>query len=160
MKKILYIILIATLFGSCKTKKKTQETTLQETIYQTTNLVASFEKNPCFGVCPVFTLEIYGDGKVVYIGTQNVENIGKHIGKVNQSTIKELIDKAKEINFEKLENKYDGPVSDLPATYTGILLNGNFKKIMARYDVPEQLIEFNKYFDQLIKDIPLEKVQD
>ena len=38
--------------------------------------VAAIEKSPCFGKCPVYTMQIFKDGKVLYEGRMNTKKLG------------------------------------------------------------------------------------
>jgi hypothetical protein len=40
-------------------------------------LLASLERGPCYGTCPVYTVTVYRDGKVEYVGTDYVKTKGK-----------------------------------------------------------------------------------
>lgn len=40
-------------------------------------LLASLDRGPCYGTCPVYTVTVYRDGKVEYVGTDYVKKKGK-----------------------------------------------------------------------------------
>lgn len=147
--------LLAILFA-CKTKKGISDQTKSN--YNASDVIASIERTACFGFCPVYKMEIYGDGTVHYIGTRNVDRIGVFKGKASIDKIDSLIIKAKEIGFMNLKDEYDGSVSDLPATHTSVMMDGKTKKIKSRYGTPDELRGFNNYFDGLFKDVKLNKV--
>lgn len=156
MKKLITVLFLSLGLLACKSKKNAQSTKVD---YKATDVIASIEKTPCFGFCPVYKLDIYGDGKVVYKGTKNVDNVGDYTGKATQEQLDQLFNQAKELGFAEFEKEYDGPVTDLPTTYVAVWTNGELKKIKARYNVPDQLAQFIKYFDALSKEIELTKVK-
>lgn len=160
MKYIAIILLTAFTLVNCKNKKKVTEgnVTPTEVKYSATDMVASIERTMCFGVCPAYKMEIYGNGKVVYEGVRHVDNIGKYTGETTTDKIDLLLAKAKEIGYMELNDSYENKlVTDLPSTTTVILLNGVSKRIYTRYDTPEKLKTFQKYFESLFKDIELSK---
>ncbi len=162
MKILLTLSLLSVLsIMSCKTKKDgvKKDNTTNKISYKSDQIIATLEKTACFGVCPVFNAVVYGDGKVVYKGAQNVTNIGLFEGKVSMDKLHELVSKAKEIDYATLENKYDGPVTDLPSTTSSVFIDGKTKSIMARYNAPQKLYDFHKYFDEWLKDIELKQTK-
>src|SRR5438552_1156933 len=44
----------------------------------------------CLGQCPVYTISIYGTGKVIYEGKENVKTKGKVESKINRSELEQL----------------------------------------------------------------------
>ena len=159
MKNLLIILFSAFALLSCKTKKKATEAEVKtEFNYAATDLVASIERTMCFGMCPAYKMEIYGDGKIVYEGVKYVDSIGKYTGKTTTVKINELLAKAKEIGYMELNDVYENKlVTDLPSTTTIILLDGVTKRIYSRYDTPEKLRSFQKFFETLFKDEVLTK---
>ena len=155
MKNLIIILFSAFALIACKIKKKVVETTpTTEFTYKPTDLVASIERTMCFGKCPAYKMEIYGDGKIVYEGLRDVENIGKYTAKTTTDKINELLAKAKEIGYMDFNDSYENKaVTDLPSTTTVILLNGVSKQIYTRYDTPEKLRNFQKFFEDLFKDV-------
>lgn len=162
MKKLLIIAFSAFALISCKAKKKAVETeTKIEFAYTAKDLVASIERTMCFGICPAYKMEIYGDGKIVYKGVKHVDNEGLFTGETTTDKINQLLAKAKEIGYMELNDSYENKlVTDLPSTTTVILLNGVSKKIYTRYDTPEKLRAFQKYFDELFKDVEYTKIEE
>lgn len=154
MKNLLIILFSALALVSCKTKKKATETTTKtEYNYSDNDMVASIERTMCFGVCPAYKMEIYGDGKIVYEGIKNVDHIGKFEGKTTTEKIDQLLAKATEIGYADLNDSYENKsITDLPSTTTVILLNGVSKKVYSRYNAPEKLVAFQKFFEELFKD--------
>jgi len=45
-------------------------------------LEISLERGPCFGSCPVYKLEIHGDGRVDWLGQQHVAAAGARAGRI------------------------------------------------------------------------------
>ena len=70
--------------------------------------------------------------------------------KLNQKEINQILNKAKEINFNNLKSEYTENISDLPTTYVTI----NKKTIKNYYGAPKEL----KDLEKLIESIILEKM--
>lgn len=55
------------------------------------SLVASLERGPCRGSCPVYRVEVFGDGKVRFEGKRNVGTMGTHNSSTTPKVIQQLI---------------------------------------------------------------------
>lgn len=119
----------------------------------TDSLFFSLERTPCFGKCPAYTVNIYRSGFVEYIGRTNAPRQGRHTGRVDRERMGQLLDKAEAIGYFSLEDKYDGPVTDLPSTITRIVSGDRDKRIVARYKTPPALKTFAQQADTLLKDV-------
>lgn len=149
MKKIyLYILLLTLLVTSCKTNAVPEEE----------DLVISLRKTACFGSCPVYKLEIYDKGTVIYEGEKDVELKGKYRSEVSQKELENLIGEFEEKNFFQFEDEYTEHVTDLPTTYIYFQHNGKSKKIKDYYGAPEELKKLEKLVADLVDNLNWEKV--
>jgi hypothetical protein len=89
---------------------------------------------------------------VVYEGKRNVDKIGIFATWLIQEEMQSIKQKAKEIRYFDLYDKYDGPVTDLPSVITTVVLGGNRKKVTARYNVPSELKGFQNFIDKLFEE--------
>lgn len=115
------------------------------------NLVAKIKRTPCYGKCPVFTIELYNNGLVKYNGVAFVEKKGAFTAKASQEFIKQIQDKALSIKYLSFENKYPiAPVAiaDLPITTTYIRIGDAGKQIIDNFDAPRELIDFENWLEQ------------
>ena len=124
------------------------------------DIFAILERTPCFGTCPVYKLIIYPDGHAVYEGFQHVTHTGKYTTTFTKEELKAIADKAESINYFKLKNNYDSPVTDFPTTVTSLTINGKTKTISNRANAPAELREFEIYLEKLFKDKPLKKMAE
>lgn len=160
MKLFTYILLILSIsLVSCKTKKKAADAIQDEVVkvekpvikYNDNDLVASIQKGMCFGKCPVYKAEIYGNGRVVFIGERNVANIGTFQAEISQDKLQEIVLKAKAFDYTSLNDEYDNKyVTDLPTTNTYMFIDGKKKAIKSRYGSPAELTSFEKYLHEVI----------
>lgn len=106
------------------------------------SLVFMLERTPCFGKCKAYRVHIYRSGYATYEGRSNVEKEGMYSGRVDQALVNSLLADAERIGFNTLEDKYDGPVTDLPSMIVRIAANGTDKKVVGRVGTPEKFRGF------------------
>lgn len=115
--------------------------------------VLSIEKLRCMGDCPVFTLEVYENGFVLYDGKMFVPLIGKYSGKISKKELKELQNKFLENGFFDFENSYKAPGMDLQTTFIYFSHNGKEKKIRDYSNPPDELRELEDLLSGLVDKI-------
>jgi hypothetical protein len=64
----------------------------------------------CYGTCPVYTVQILGDGRVIYEGRDNVMMTGRHEGHASREQMATLLAAVKAADFYRLEDEYAGAV--------------------------------------------------
>ncbi len=89
----------------------------------------------CYGSCPIYTLSVWGNGRVRFRGEGFVESMGVHTGKVDEACVVELFHRFMEADFFSLpENLYshmvDGPSTDL------VFRHGNRRHTVGSAGVP------------------------
>lgn len=116
--------------------------------------VIRYEKTPCFGTCPQFTMTVRSDGFAFYQGKRFVEMEGSWRSEWSQKQIEEVLLKAQEIGFSGMEASYDNRfVTDLPSTTTVLTLDGEPKSVLNRYDGPKELAQLYIVLDGIIEDV-------
>lgn len=139
---------------ACKTSNQIIETEndLQVTKIEEDEdtLFASISRTSCFGHCPVYELNIYSSGYMIYVGKNFVDRMGTYNARIDSIAMQEFIDTALAIGYMSMEDKYDSPVSDLPAAITSIKINGVRKEIYRRHQYPREIIHFEQLFDRLV----------
>ena len=122
-----------------------------------TLLVASLSRTTCYGNCPYYEINIYSNGLATYEGKKNVSLIGLYKATINKNIIEQILNKALQIKYMSLSNKY--PVKgigiiDLPVCITSIKTKeGENKTIYNRNDSPQELVEYQEFFDELLEEI-------
>jgi hypothetical protein len=122
-----------------------------------TTAVITLERTACFGVCPVYKLTIYEDGRVEYDGQQFVEVTGKQTAEITPEQVKELVSDFQNADYFDLEDEYVAPVTDIPSAITSITLDGKFKTVRnyggcmedSPVKAPEALCELEIKIDEL-----------
>ena len=102
------------------------------------------------GDCPVFTLEVYENGFVLYDGKMFVPLSGKYSGKISKKELKELQNKFLENDFFDFENSYKASGMDLQTTFIYFSHNGKEKKIRDYSNPPDELRELEDLLSGLV----------
>ncbi len=162
--KILFFIITLTIIAGCKPKKNATASensnnteVAKEPEYEFKNispndsLFASIVRSPCFGQCPIYSLQIYNGGLVKYKGKNFVKRTGEYVMELDKSKMLTFVNKARAISYMQLNDTYDNKsVTDLPSTTTSIVIDGIRKKVYKRFGAPKELNEFERLFDDLL----------
>ena len=125
-----------------------------------TNAIARIQRTPCFGRCPIYTITVYEDNRVEYFGKKFTPREGLYTAEVSEEIIEKLITYANEIGYFEMKNVYDQQsVTDVPSTITSLRNEEGLKTVVDRFNAPEELIRFEKFFDSLFEELEWTKVQ-
>ena len=90
----------------------------------------TMSRSACFGACPVYYLEINGDGKVIYRGNKNVEVTGDRISFIPVDKIRALVNQFNSLGYFNLKDRYDeANITDQASVQTSIMIEGKFKSV-------------------------------
>ncbi len=116
------------------------------------NVVITLKRSVCFGICPTYNLTIYGNGTVVYEGTENVNITGIQISNITENNIRQLISEFKKINYFSLNETEIAShiVYDAPVFTTSLTINEKTKTIK-HYETaePKQLTDLENKIDEI-----------
>ena len=113
----------------------------------------------CFGTCPVYKLTIYSSGRVEFEGRQFVRQKGTHTSQIPARDFARLVKKIEEINFFRLQKRYDGKgpdgrgvtVTDLPTRRISVAKDGETKTVENYFQGPPELKELEDLIDEVAK---------
>jgi len=94
------------------------------------SVVIRLVRGGCLGVCSSYTVEVHGDGMVLYDGGSFVAVTGKHRCSISQEKVRELVKMFRDADYFSLQDKYAWDATDLPAYVTSIEIDGESKTIM------------------------------
>lgn len=123
-------------------------------------LFASIYRSPCYGTCPTYKMQIYNSGLVHLEGIRFMEPIGHFYTHISTEEIQAFVDKANFIEFMKMDDKYDSPITDIPSATTNIVIDGVRKEVYRRHNYPQRILQLEKLFDDLLTSkewLPMEK---
>lgn len=124
------------------------------------NVVAAIERTFCFGECPVYTVRVYEDGRVVYKGIKNVKKMGTYQSTFPPEKLDMLKAMAKEVGYFEMEPVYSADVADVPTVYTMLQsFEGERKQVTNQFMGPDKLAEFEDYFDSLLNQLEWKKME-
>ena len=140
MKNLFFLLI--TLY-SCQFTYKPYE-------YQQKKSFISLQKKSCYGKCPIYEIEIFENGSLIFNGKKNVEKIGVYNSKLTEEDMSKILDKAKHIKFQKLQNEYIESLNDLPRT----ILKVKNKVVEYNSEYPKEL----EILENLIYEISLKSI--
>lgn len=88
------------------------------------------ERTECFGTCPIYTVEIAGDGSVTYEGELFVGVVGVQRATVPVERVRQLVASFRAANFFWLYDRYVTPVTDNPTYVVSLAYDGRSKTVL------------------------------
>jgi hypothetical protein len=89
----------------------------------------ALSRSSCFGPCPDYSVEIRGDGTVIYEGKRCVAVRGHHDGRILESRVDELFEQFKSAEFLSLRESYAALITDNPAYVISLSYDGVSKAV-------------------------------
>lgn len=119
--------------------------------------VITLDRSVCFGSCPVYKVEIYEDGKVVYEGKEFVKKKGIAHSQITKQELEHLVEQFTKINYFDLKSEPDCPQSstDHPSASTSLKWHGR-QNVVIHYhgcsgsEVLKQLTELEDKIDTAV----------
>jgi hypothetical protein len=119
----------------------------------TVNITMS--RGPCRGLCPVYYIEINGNGNVLYRGYEHVNIIGERKSSIPPDKVNELVKQISNSSYFDLEDRYDQvEITDQPTVETTVSINGTFKSVfdyLGTAIVPE--LQKLRHLENMIDDV-------
>lgn len=127
MKKILYLLVVPLFFSACDPYHFEESTSIE------------LKKDPCFGVCPVYSFKLDGKGNATFTGSRNVQKMGDWSRKLSPESTNEIFSAFEQSNFAQFQDEYTAQVTDLPTTWVTFRNGAINKTIKDYYGSPEAL---------------------
>ena len=118
-------------------------------------LLASLDRGPCYGTCPVYTVTVYRDGQVEYVGTDYVKKKGKATGTITADQVAALDKLFTDDHYFTYKDSYEHvDMTDTSSARTSYLpLGATTPKVVAHYygdtSAPESLTQLERGFDTI-----------
>ncbi len=87
-------------------------------------------RSACFGTCPMYGVEIRGDGTATYCGLHFVKEVGARTRQVDNAGISSLVEQFHAADFFALNDEYVAEVTDNPTYEIAIAYDGKSKSVM------------------------------
>jgi len=115
--------------------------------------VMTLQRTACFGMCPVYGVNIFEDGTVIYVGVRHVAETGVRIGQADPDQVDFLAMQTAQSGYFEWNDEYTRLlVTDQPSAITSLYRDGQFKSIN-RYDgdpdAPVGLVRFEAGIDRI-----------
>jgi hypothetical protein len=106
----------------------------------------------CEGTCPDYSVEITGDGRVIYVGNGFVAVLGERNATIPVDRVRALYQKFREVEFFWLFDRYADTATDNPAHTISIAYDGTMKTVTdyigMRVGMPIDVMELQDAIDQ------------
>jgi hypothetical protein len=84
----------------------------------------------CYGTCPMYGVEIRGDGTATYCGLHSVNEVGERTRQVADAELSALVEQFHEAKFFTLKDEYAADVTDNPTYSVSIYYDGKEKSVV------------------------------
>ena len=99
-------------------------------IHDWNSLRITLSRSGCYGVCPTYSIEIYGDGGVLYDGQAFVGTTGKQKWQISHASLVKLVEAFHKADYFSLPSGYASGVTDYPTIVTSISFDGRSKSVL------------------------------
>ena len=90
----------------------------------------SLERGMCFGTCPVYSVTLYGNGTISWVGNMYVETIGNASGYTDPTLVQDLYHHIARGGFFDFEDAYTAyNITDMPSAVLTVRSNTTTKQI-------------------------------
>jgi hypothetical protein len=118
-------------------------------------VVATFERQGCYGWCPIYTLSIHADGRVDYHGERFVKVRGDAHARLTAAQLAELDRAFAKADYFALANEYTGyDMTDMPTSITSYTHGGRTKSITHYHGdqkAPQALYDLEDSIDRIVE---------
>lgn len=113
-------------------------------------LVINMQKSPCFGTCPVYSLDIYNTGRAEVYGTKNFKWLGRFEKTLTPEEYAHLIQQFEEKKFYSYDSIYTSEVADYPSVSISYKKDQQIKHtIHGKFERPEPILELQKRLEDI-----------
>ena len=99
-------------------------------------VVIELERQGCYGICPIYSLHIVGDGQVSYEGQRFVQTEGVQSTRIGPGQVQDLVNTFENIHFSALPNQLSYGIDDLEESRTCITVVNRRKCVEIRSTYP------------------------
>lgn len=112
----------------------------------------SLDRTFCEGTCPAYSVEVHGDGQVIYDGRGHVAVQGPASGQVDQTQIQDIVNALNEIDFFGLPHFEEQTISSQATATITVEINGQSHQVrhyLGDEQAPQALDELAELIDQI-----------
>lgn len=153
--RILFLVFTSFCFLACKQNKSIE----QSTPFKPSDYI-QLSRAACFGTCPVYEVQIFANGRVVYEGQRNVLNVGRYSSKLNEEQTKLLFEDLIQLNWSSYPDAYPIDNVDFPQFKLVFQSQALDKSIKANSNAATELIELAKKIDFIISKLEFSPIAE
>jgi hypothetical protein len=116
-------------------------------------VVISLERTACFGRCPIYRVEIRGDGLVTYQGERFVAVTGRRTRRISPAAVRRLMAQFQAANFFALRDEYRAGMTDMPSRIVTLQIGGRGKRVVdyvgEEVGMPHSVTELEQAIDRV-----------
>lgn len=140
MRNKIYLLLLSVLFAACNPYQFDKTASIE------------LKKDPCFGVCPVYSFKVDGEGNATFSGKRNVSKQGEWSRKLSPEATNALFKTFEESNFDQFQDEYTAQVTDLPTTWVSYQNGAVSKTVKDYFGSPKALKELEKLVETIAEE--------
>lgn len=114
----------------------------------------TLERTRCYGNCPVYSLTLYKNGTVIYVGEYYVKEEGLRIGNISTQKLEYLMDYIPSLGFFSFNDTYISyDCTDMPYAITTVRTDDKTKQVEHYYgdfSAPQNLTYLEAAIDQVV----------
>lgn len=97
----------------------------------------ALSRSSCFGFCPAYRVDVYGDGRVVYEGKRFVDAPGKHVYRIPTQDVAKLVKQVRALDIWSMRDSYHARITDQPGFALTLTFGSQTHRI---YDYAGQMV--------------------
>lgn len=140
MRQLVLLLALITIASSCKSVKIGGDEK---------GVIATIERGSCFGKCPVYVMEIYKDGKVLYEGKRYTKKVGVYRKNIEMKEVKAIVKAFETEKFMTFENEYSSDIQDLPSVTISFHDGTTLKRVIGKDKKPGGFIKIQSMLEKL-----------
>lgn len=124
------------------------------TINDLSGVVMTLSRSRCWGFCPAYSVELHGDGSVIYKGESFVVVTGEHRDHLSPEQVSEILEAFRKADYFSLKDKYSYGVTDQAAYRTSLQID-QLKKAVTDYvggeaGMPDAVSDLERTIDRVV----------
>ncbi len=112
MVRFAFLFILILLISSCR------ESSLSVSDPVTDELYVRMERGGCYGLCPIYSVEIESDGKVTFDGKFYTKTTGKAEARISPRQIEQIVKAIKGADFFSIDDAYGWDSGNCPSLAT------------------------------------------
>ena len=141
--KVLSILLLTTILLAQDCRKRSSQKIDSNNVEEVMPVI-QMVKNPCFGRCPIYSLTIYNDGKVVYVGQRFTQKMGTYTKQISTEEVAAYLKLFDLMDFWNMDEVYPTQLPDLAKTNMTLFKKDTSKTVTGDNFRPEALLVADK----------------